>query len=103
MAQYGSSDSGASLGDILGAALNKAKSEIPAANDPPRRQTEREKMTLEADHIAARRRLNTARRLWRIAAVLAAGLAVLALAFTIGGDGFTKRPRTTLRGCGSKA
>ena len=25
MAQYGSSDSGASLGDILGAALNRAK------------------------------------------------------------------------------
>jgi small subunit ribosomal protein S1 len=25
MAQYGSTDSGASLGDILGAALNKAK------------------------------------------------------------------------------
>ena len=25
MAQYGSADSGASLGDILGAALNKAK------------------------------------------------------------------------------
>ena len=27
VAQYGSSDSGASLGDILGAALNKAKKE----------------------------------------------------------------------------
>jgi len=29
MAQYGSSDSGASLGDILGAALNKAKGDAP--------------------------------------------------------------------------
>jgi small subunit ribosomal protein S1 len=27
VAQYGSSDSGASLGDILGAALNKARDE----------------------------------------------------------------------------
>jgi small subunit ribosomal protein S1 len=27
VAQYGSSDAGASLGDILGAALNKAKKE----------------------------------------------------------------------------
>jgi small subunit ribosomal protein S1 len=32
MAQYGSSDSGASLGDILGAALNKARDK-PAADD----------------------------------------------------------------------
>lgn len=31
LSEYGSSDSGASLGDILGAAMNKAKAEAPAA------------------------------------------------------------------------
>ena len=31
--QYGSSDSGASLGDILGAAFNRAKEEKEAASD----------------------------------------------------------------------
>ena len=46
MAQYGSSDSGASLGDILGAALNKAKGEdgdepppSRSASAPPRATT----------------------------------------------------------------
>jgi small subunit ribosomal protein S1 len=33
MAQYGSSDSGASLGDILGAALNKARDKTGADDD----------------------------------------------------------------------
>jgi small subunit ribosomal protein S1 len=32
VAQYGSSDSGASLGDILGAALNKAKKDAESKN-----------------------------------------------------------------------
>ena len=32
VAQYGSSDSGASLGDILGAALNKAKKDAETKN-----------------------------------------------------------------------
>jgi len=43
VAQYGSTDSGASLGDILGAALNKAKGgeeseEEPAATAKPKRK-----------------------------------------------------------------
>jgi small subunit ribosomal protein S1 len=33
MAEYGSSDSGASLGDILGAAFNRAKEEKAQAED----------------------------------------------------------------------
>jgi hypothetical protein len=33
MAEYGSSDSGASLGDILGAALNKAEQDRASAGD----------------------------------------------------------------------
>ena len=33
VAQYGSSDFGASLGDILGAALNKAKKDAEAKSD----------------------------------------------------------------------
>jgi small subunit ribosomal protein S1 len=33
VAQYGSSDSGASLGDILGAALNKAKKDAESGKD----------------------------------------------------------------------
>jgi protease-4 len=48
-------------------------------------------MTLDSDSIAARRRLRRSLSLWRIAAVLAAGLAVLALAFTVGGDGLKRR------------
>ena len=35
IAQYGSSDSGASLGDILGAALNKRATEKPEKSDEP--------------------------------------------------------------------
>ena len=34
VAQYGSTDSGASLGDILGAALNKAKGEDDDEEEP---------------------------------------------------------------------
>jgi small subunit ribosomal protein S1 len=34
VAQYGSTDSGASLGDILGAALNKAKGEDDEEEEP---------------------------------------------------------------------
>jgi small subunit ribosomal protein S1 len=34
MAEYGSSDSGASLGDILGAALNRANEERDATDEP---------------------------------------------------------------------
>ena len=48
-------------------------------------------MTLDSDSIAARRRLRRSLSLWRIAAVLAAGLAILALAFTVGGDGLKRR------------
>ena len=45
MAQYGSTDSGASLGDILGAALNKAKGEEgdePAAKPKRKRAAKSE-------------------------------------------------------------
>src|SRR6201984_1296244 len=38
VAQYGSSDSGASLGDILGAALNKAKGEEGEEGAKPKRK-----------------------------------------------------------------
>jgi small subunit ribosomal protein S1 len=45
VAQYGSTDSGASLGDILGAALNKAKGEEgeePAAAKPKRKRASKD-------------------------------------------------------------
>jgi small subunit ribosomal protein S1 len=38
VAQYGSTDSGASLGDILGAALNKAKGEEGEEPAKPKRK-----------------------------------------------------------------
>ena len=45
MAEYGSSDSGASLGDILGAAINKAKK----GKDEPEAEAEDEKPSKKAD------------------------------------------------------
>jgi small subunit ribosomal protein S1 len=38
VAQYGSTDSGASLGDILGAALNRAKGEEGEESPKPKRK-----------------------------------------------------------------
>jgi protease-4 len=48
-------------------------------------------MTLDADSIAARRRLRRSLSFWRVAAILAAGLAILALVLAVGGDGFKRR------------
>jgi small subunit ribosomal protein S1 len=39
VAQYGSTDSGASLGDILGAALSKAKEEDDEVAEKPKRKS----------------------------------------------------------------
>ncbi len=55
VAQYGSSDSGASLGDILGAAL-KEKAEAASAKD------EKEKKPKKAKKWRERRRFLTGRR-----------------------------------------
>jgi protease IV len=48
-------------------------------------------MTLDADSIAARRKLRRSLSFWRVAAILAAGLAILALVLAVGGDGFKRR------------
>ena len=48
-------------------------------------------MTLDADSIAARRRLRRSLSFWRVAAILAAGLAILALVLAVGGEGFKRR------------
>ncbi|MEM7197936.1 MAG: 30S ribosomal protein S1, partial [Pseudomonadota bacterium] len=39
MSEFGSSDSGASLGDILGAALQKREQEVQAAKAEPKKAT----------------------------------------------------------------
>ena len=43
VAQYGSTDSGASLGDILGAALNKAKDEDDDDDEEPAAKPKRKR------------------------------------------------------------
>jgi len=50
VAQYGSTDSGASLGDILGAALNKAKEEdTDEAVEKPKRKSRAAKGEAKAE------------------------------------------------------
>ena len=50
VAQYGSTDSGASLGDILGAALNKAKGED---GDEPAAKPKRKRAPKDEDEPSA--------------------------------------------------
>ena len=50
MAQYGSSDSGASLGDILGAALNKVKGE---EGEEPAAKPKRKRAAKGDDELSA--------------------------------------------------
>jgi small subunit ribosomal protein S1 len=53
MAEYGSSDSGASLGDILGAALNRANEERDSADDTADEAPEEAADDVAADDVAA--------------------------------------------------
>jgi protease IV len=48
-------------------------------------------MTLEADSIAARRRLRRSLSFWRVTAIIAAALAILAFVLAGGPDGFKRR------------
>ena len=53
MEEFGSADSGASLGDILGAALKKAKKEEEAEEKPAKKKTSKKKATETAEEADA--------------------------------------------------
>ena len=83
MAEFGSSDSGASLGDILGAAIRRRNQQaqpeaVPRSVGVTRHPSSRpERMTLETDLLLDRRRLKRRLVFWRSLAVLAVLVAVL--------------------------